>query len=52
MMMRGTLAMLPALLAIGLGAGIGNYTPAAAQTKEVKIGLIAPMSARGLARAS
>ncbi|MGA7734524.1 MAG: ABC transporter substrate-binding protein, partial [Pseudolabrys sp.] len=44
MMMRGTLAMLPALLAIGLGAGIGNYTPAAAQTKEVKIGLIAPMS--------
>ncbi|MGB6587637.1 MAG: ABC transporter substrate-binding protein, partial [Pseudolabrys sp.] len=36
--------MLPALLAIGLGAGIGNYTPAAAQTTEVKIGLIAPMS--------
>src|SRR5215510_1359855 len=44
MMMRGTLAMLPVLLGIGLGAGIGNYTPAAAQTKEVKIGLIAPMS--------
>ncbi|HET9687496.1 MAG TPA: ABC transporter substrate-binding protein, partial [Pseudolabrys sp.] len=44
MIMRRTLAMLPVLLGIGLGAGIGNYVPAAAQTKEVKIGLIAPMS--------
>src|SRR5262249_3920642 len=44
MMMRGTLAMLPVLLGIALGAGIGNYTRAAEQMKEVKIGLIAPMS--------
>jgi len=42
MTMRRTLAMLPLLL--GVGAGIGNCTSAAAQTKEVKIGLIAPMS--------
>src|SRR4249920_890344 len=42
MTMRRTLAMLPVLL--GVGAGIGNCTSAAAQTKEVKVGLIAPMS--------
>jgi branched-chain amino acid transport system substrate-binding protein len=42
MTMRRTLAMLPVLL--GVGVGIGNCTSAAAQTKEVKIGLIAPMS--------
>ena len=41
---RRTLLVLPILFGIGLGAGLGNATPAAAQTKEVKIGLIAPMS--------
>jgi branched-chain amino acid transport system substrate-binding protein len=37
---KRVLAMLPLLFGIGLGAS----APAAAQTKEVKIGLIAPMS--------
>ena len=41
---KRTLGMLPMLLGIGLGAGIGVSAPALAQTKEVKIGLIAPMS--------
>ena len=41
---RRTLAMLPVLFGIGLGAGLGISAPAVAQTKEVKIGLIAPMS--------
>ena len=41
---KRTLAMLPVLFGIGLGAGLGVSAPAAAQTKEVKIGLIAPMS--------
>src|SRR5262249_16200048 len=44
MMMRGTLAMLPVLLGIALGGGMSKYSAAAAQMKEVKIGLIAPMS--------
>jgi hypothetical protein len=44
MTIKRTLAMLPVLVGIGLGAGLGVSAPAAAQTKEVKIGLIAPMS--------
>ncbi|MFZ0673732.1 MAG: ABC transporter substrate-binding protein, partial [Pseudolabrys sp.] len=44
MTIRKTLSMLPVLFGIGLGAGLGISAPAAAQTKEVKIGLIAPMS--------
>ena len=44
MMAGRTLAMLPVLFGIGLGASLGVSAPAAAQTKEVKIGLIAPMS--------
>ena len=36
--------MLLVLFGIGLGAGLGISAPATAQTKEVKIGLIAPMS--------
>ena len=44
MTIRKTLSMLPMLFGIGLGAGLGISAPAAAQTKEVKIGLIAPMS--------
>jgi branched-chain amino acid transport system substrate-binding protein len=41
---RRMLAMLPVLFGIGLGASLVPSAPAAAQTKEVKIGLIAPMS--------
>ena len=44
MTIRKTLSMLPVLFGIGLGAGFGISAPATAQTKEVKIGLIAPMS--------
>ncbi|MFY9882525.1 MAG: ABC transporter substrate-binding protein, partial [Pseudolabrys sp.] len=41
---RITLAMLPVLFGIGLGAAFGISAPAEAQSQEVKIGLIAPMS--------